>query len=305
MTVSPIDIIHLGLRGVISSYWIDGPEPAIVDPGPSTSLDGLEDGLTELGVRFSDIRHILLTHVHLDHAGGTGHLVSRVPDLEVHLHTDGVPHMADPERLVASTRRTFGEAHDRLWGEVMPVSVDRIRPWEPERPLPVPGVRAFATPGHIAHHVSYLCEADGTFVAGDALGVILAPGAPTHPPTPPPSVDVPAWLDTLHDLESVDPEAFGVSHFGIHNGFAGRVVEMRERLSAFRDRVEAALASGNDGDRDVYEREVREEISAFRPRDEVDGYFDAFKAAGDWDGMRLYLERANRAEEGSSAKSAD
>jgi len=305
MTVSPIDVVHLGLRGVISSYWIDGPEPAIVDPGPSTSLDGLEDGLTELGVRFSDIRHVLLTHVHLDHAGGTGHLVSCLPDIEVHLHTDGVPHMADPERLVASTRRTFGEAHDCLWGEVMPVSVDRIRPWEPERPLPVPGVRAFATPGHIAHHVSYLCEVDGTFVAGDALGVILAPGAPTHPPTPPPSVDVPAWLDTLHDIESVDPEAFGVSHFGIHNGFAGRVAEMRERLSAFRDRVEVALASGNDGDRDVYEREVREEISAFRPRDEVDGYFDAFKAAGDWDGMRLYLERANRAKEGSSAKPAD
>ena len=294
MTVTPIDVVHLGLRGTISSYWIDGPEPAIVDPGPATSLGGLEDGLAELGIGLSDIRHVLLTHVHLDHAGGTGHLVSRFPHLEVHIHADGAPHMAEPERLVASTRRTFGEAHDRLWGEVMPVPVDRIRPWEPAERLPVPRVRAFATAGHIAHHVSYLAEADGTFIAGDALGVILAPGAPTHPPTPPPSVDVPAWLDTLHDLESVDPETFGVSHFGIHDGFAGRVVEMRERLSGFRDRVEAALASGNHADRDAYEREVREEISAFRPRDEVGGYFDAFKAAGDWDGMRFYLERANR-----------
>jgi glyoxylase-like metal-dependent hydrolase (beta-lactamase superfamily II) len=295
MTVTPIDVIHLGLRGAISAYWIDGPEPAIVDPGPATSLSGLEDGLAELGVGLSDIRHVLLTHVHLDHAGGTGHLLSRFPHLEVHIHVDGAPHMADPERLVASTRRTFGEAHDRLWGEVMPVPADRIRPWEPVERLLVPGVRAFATPGHIAHHVSYLAEADGIFIAGDALGVILAPGAPTHPPTPPPSVDVPAWLDTLHDIESVDPETFGVSHFGIYQGFAGRVVEMRERLSAFRDRVEAALASGNDADRDAYEREVREEISAFRARDEVEGYFDAFKAAGDWDGMRFYVERANRA----------
>jgi glyoxylase-like metal-dependent hydrolase (beta-lactamase superfamily II) len=304
MTAKPIDVVHLGLHGAISAYWIDGPEPAIVDPGPSTSLDGLEEGLAELGVGLSDIRHILLTHVHLDHAGGTGHLVSRFSHLEVHIHAEGAPHMADPERLVASTRRTFGESHDRLWGEVMPVPAERIRPWEPTERLPVPGVRAFATPGHISHHVSYLDEADGTFVAGDALGVILAPGAPTHPPTPPPSVDVPAWLATLDDLESVDPERFGVSHFGVHDNFTARLAELRRRLSAFRDRVEAALAAGNESDRDAYEREVREAISEFRPRDEVDGYFDAFKAAVDWDGMRLYLERAKRAEADRAAGGA-
>ena len=294
MTVAPIDVVHLGLRGVIASYWIDGPEPAIVDPGPSTSLSGLEAGLADVGVGLSDIRHVLLTHVHLDHAGGTGHLVSRLPRLEVHVHTDGAPHMADPERLVASTRRTFGEAHDRLWGDVTPVPAERIRPWEPGRGLPVPGVRAFATPGHISHHLSFLVEADGFLVAGDAMGVILAPGAPTYPPTPPPAIDVPAWLETLHDLESVDPEVFGVSHFGVHDDFAGRVSEMRDRLSTLRDRVEAALATGDDSDRDVYEREVREAISVFRPKDEVDGYFDAFSAATDWDGMRFYLERAAR-----------
>ena len=295
MTVAPIDVVHLGLRGAISAYWIDGPEPAIVDPGPSTSLDGLEAGLAEVGVGLSDIQHVLLTHVHLDHAGGTGHLVSRLPHLQVHVHLDGAPHMADPERLVASTRRTFGEAHDRLWGDVLPVPKERIQAWEPGGRFPVPGVRAFATPGHIPHHVSFLAEADGFFVAGDAMGVILAPGAPTYPPTPPPSVDVPAWLETLGDLESVDPDAFGVSHFGVHDDFAGRLSEMRDRLVALRDRVEAALASGDDSDRDVYEREVREAISVFRPEDEVGKYFDAFSAAVDWDGMRFYLERAARA----------
>ena len=294
MTVAPIDVVHLGLRGAISAYWIDGPEPAIVDPGPSTSLEGLEAGLAELGVGLSDIRHVLLTHVHLDHAGGTGHLVSRMPHLEVHVHTDGAAHMVDPERLVASTRRTFGEAHDRLWGDVTPVPKERIRAWDPAGRLPVPGVRAFATPGHISHHVSFLAEADGFLVAGDALGVILAPGAPTYPPTPPPAIDVPAWLDTLRGLESVDPDGFGVSHFGIHDDFGDRLIAMRTVLSALRDRVEAALASGNDSDRDVYDREIREAISEFRPKDEVDGYFDAFSAAVDWDGMRFYLERADR-----------
>lgn len=295
MTVAPIDVVHLGLRGAISAYWIDGPEPAIVDPGPSTSLDGLEAGLAEVGVGLSDIQHVLLTHVHLDHAGGTGHLVSRLPHLQVHVHADGAPHMADPERLVASTRRTFGEAHDRLWGDVLPIPKEHIRALDPEGRLPVPGVRAFATPGHISHHLSFLAEADGFFIAGDAMGVILAPGAPTYPPTPPPAVDVPAWLETLHDLASVDPDAFGVSHFGVHDDFTGRLSEMRDRLVALRDRVEGALASGDDSDRDVYEREVREAISVFRPEDEVGKYFDAFSAAVDWDGMRLYLERAARA----------
>jgi len=294
VTVAPIDLEHLGLAGSISSYWIDGPEPAIVDPGPSTSLDGLERGLSELGVGLSDIRHVLLTHVHLDHAGGTGHLVERFPVLQVHVHIDAAAHMVDPERLVASTRRSFGEAHDRLWGDVLPVPKDRIRAWEPAIKEPVPDVRAFATPGHIGHHVSYLDERDGVFIAGDALGVILAPEAPSYPPTPPPAVDVPAWLETLERVETIGPDAFGVSHFGLHDDFAERAGEMRRCLVACRDRVAAAMSAGDDGDRDIYEREVREAIAVYRPRDEVDAYFDMFSPALDWDGMRLHLERANR-----------
>ena len=295
MIVKAIDVVHLGLSGAISSYWIDGPEPALVDPGPSTSLDGLVEGLAEVGVALSDIQHVLLTHVHLDHAGGTGQLVARAPHLQVHMHADAAPHMAYPERLVASTRRVFGEAHDRLWGDVAAVPVDRIRTWEPRERLKVPGVRAFATPGHISHHVSFLSERDGTFVAGDAMGVILAPGAPTHPPCPPPGVDVPAWLETLEGLHGIGPEAVGVSHFGLHDDFTGRISEMQRRLSDFRDRVEAALASGNEHGGDAYDREVREAMSAFRPRDEVDACFDLFRPTYDWDGMQLHLERAARA----------
>ena len=293
MTVVPIDLVHLGLSGSISSYWVDGVEPMIVDPGPSTSLNGLERGLSELGVQFSDIRHLLLTHVHLDHAGGTGHLVSRFPDLQVHVHIDAAPHIVDPEKLVASTRRTFGEAHERLWGDVLPVPKDRICAWNPETREPVPGLSALSTPGHIAHHVSYLDEYDGVLIAGDALGVILAPGAPTHPPTPPPGVNVTAWLETLDNVQTIGPSAFGVSHFGLHDGFENRISEMRMRLLACRDRVASALSAGDEQDREIYETEVREVISDFRPRDEVEAYFDIFSPALDWDGMRFHLERTN------------
>lgn len=295
MTVAPIDVVHLGLRGAISCFWIDGPEPAIVDPGPSTSLDGLEAGMAELGITLSDVQHVLLTHVHLDHAGGTGHLVARAPHLKVHVHVDGAPHMAEPERLVASTRRVFGDDHDRLWGDVLPVPAEQIQAWDPTERFPVPSVRAFTTPGHIPHHVSFLSESSGIFLAGDAMGVILAPGAPTHPPTPPPAVNVPDWLDTLDQIRSVDPDAFGATHFGIHDDFSGRISEMKKRLSDFRDRVQAALASGDDAEeRDVYDREAREAIAAVRPRDEVDACLDMFRPTYDWDGMKLYLERAAR-----------
>ncbi len=295
MSVVPIDVVHLGHTGVIASYWIDGAEPALVDPGPSTSLEGLEAGLEAQGLGMADVRHLLLTHVHLDHAGGSGQLIARYPHLTVHVHVDGAPHLADPERLVSSTRRTFGDKHDRLWGEVLPVPKDRIRAWDPSARLPVPGVRAFPTPGHIAHHVSYLSEADGIFLAGDALGVILALGAPTHPPTPTPSLSVPAWLETLDEIEPIGAELAGPTHFGLHKDVAGRVRQMRERLLALQARVEEAMAVGDDSDRAVFEAEVREELAQFRPREEVDVYFDAFTAAGDWDGMKFYLERADRA----------
>ena len=294
MSVVPIDVMHLGRSGTITSYWIDGPEPALVDPGPSTSLEGLEAGLQEQGLGFADLRHLLLTHVHLDHAGGAGHLVERFPNVQVHVQVDAAPHMADPERLVSSTRRTFGDRHDRLWGDVLPVPKDRIRAWEPSTRLSVPGVRVFSTPGHIAHHVSYLAEDDGILLAGDAMGVILAPGAPTHPSGPPPAVSVPAWLETLEAIEPIDPDLFGPTHSGLHGDFTGRVAQLRERLLVLRDRVQEAIEAGDDSDRAVFESEVRDELAQFRPREEVDDYFDAFNPTMDWDGMKHHLERADR-----------
>ncbi len=294
MSIVPIDVVHLGRSGTIASYWIGGAEPALVDPGPGTSLEGLEAGLVAQGLSLADLRHVLLTHVHLDHAGGTGHLVQRFPHLQVHVHVEGAPHMAEPEGLVSSTRRTFTDRHDRLWGEVLPVPKDSIRAWEPGSALPVPGVRVFPTPGHIGHHVAYLAENDGTLLTGDAMGVILAPEAPTHPSGPPPSIDVPDWLETLDTIESIGPDLFGPTHFGLHGDVQGRVRQLRERLLALRDRVKAAMEAGDDGDREVFQLEVRDEVAQFRPREEIDDYFDAFNATMDWDGMRHYLERVDR-----------
>lgn len=286
-----LDLRHLELDGAIAAYVLLGDEPTVVDPGPSTTFPTLMEGLKELGVGARDLRHVALTHVHLDHAGSTGHVVQAFPRAVVHVHADGAPHMVDPTRLVASTRRTFGEAHDRLWGEVRPVPLDRIRPWRPGEPGPWKGLRPLGTPGHIAHHVAYLDEGDGTLFSGDSMGIVLGGGAPTHPPTPPPAIDLRAWEGTLDRIEEVAPERFGATHFGLHGDVPGRVAQLRSRLAALERRVRDAMARGDDEDAGRYDREVRDELAPFLGRDEVERYFDMFTAATDYAGVRFYLER--------------
>lgn len=291
MDVVSIDLRHEGLSGAISAYLLVGDEPAVVDPGPSTTLPRLEEGLREAGVAPAELRHLFLTHVHLDHAGAAGHLAAAYPGLTVHVHEDGARHLADPERLVASTRRTFGEAHDRLWGEVRPVPRSRLRGWRSGDELPLDPLRALPTPGHIDHHLAYLDEEEGLLFAGDALGIILDPGAPTHPPTPPPAVDVEAWRGTLDELGTVGPERAGVAHFGIHDDVPGRILQLENALEALETRVRDALARGDEADAEQYEEEVRERLAPAVGRERVDRYFETFAAATDWAGMKHYLER--------------
>jgi len=286
-----IDLLHLDLEGAIGAYVLLGDEPTLVDPGPTTVLPRLREGLAALGIGPRDLRHVALTHVHLDHAGSTGHLVELFPEASVHVHVDGAPHMADPERLVASTRRTFGEAHDRLWGEVRPVPVDRIRPWTPGDTGPRAGLVPISTPGHIAHHVAYLDEQDGTLYSGDSMGIVLAEQAPTHPPTPPPAIDLRAWEKTLDDIATIGPERFGATHFGIHGDVPGRVTQLRERLAALEARVRTAMAEGDDDDDVRYEGEVRDELGPILGKERVEGYFGMFTAATDWAGVKFYLDR--------------
>jgi glyoxylase-like metal-dependent hydrolase (beta-lactamase superfamily II) len=286
-----LDLMHLDLGGAIAAYVFADGEPTVVDPGPSTTLGRLREGLAGLGVGPADLRHIVLTHVHLDHAGATGHLVRAYPRATVHVHVDGAPHMADPERLVASTRRTFGENHDRLWGEVLAVPAERIRAWRPGERGPWKGLRPVPTPGHIAHHLAYLDERDGTLFSGDSMGIVLSDDAPTHPPTPPPSVDLRAWERTLEEISVVAPERFGATHFGIHGSVADRVRQLRDRLAALEARVRRAVAEGDLSDAERYDREVRDELAPSLGRDEVDRYFNMFAAATDWHGVRFYVER--------------
>jgi len=285
------DLFHNGLPGSIGVYLRLDPEPFIVDPGPSTSLGELGQGLEQHGLGICDLKHILLTHVHLDHAGATGHLLAMNPGITVHVHADGAPHMADPERLVASTRRTFGELHDELWGEVKPVPADRIRTWSPGESFPLRPMRPVPTPGHIAHHVAWLDESDGTLMAGDSLGIILGDGAPTYPATPPPSVDLAVWPETLDRIAGIGPERVGVTHFGLHEDVGDRVQQMRDRLAELTARVQAALERGDADDAEAFAAETLERLGPSAGQEHVDRYFECFSAKADWEGVAFYLKR--------------
>lgn len=228
-----IDLRHLGHERVICCYRQDD---VLVDPGPAVCADTLLEALD--GWR---PRAILLTHVHLDHAGGTGGLVRRWPDVEVWVHELGARHLVDPSKLVASATRIYGGMMDTLWGPIEAVPADRLRVFS-DVPEHTGDWRIAATPGHAIHHVSYLHEPTGTAFAGDVAGVRIADG-PTLPGTPPPDVDPPAWRRSIEVLREWDPARVAVTHFGAKEDVAAQLGELEARLDGWVElaaRIDAA-----------------------------------------------------------------
>jgi glyoxylase-like metal-dependent hydrolase (beta-lactamase superfamily II) len=227
-----IDLQHLGRSRVIASYLLAGDEPALVDCGPTTCLGALEEGLAGQGVAVEDLRHLLLTHIHLDHAGAAGALVRRNPGLQVYVSEIGAPHLVDPSRLEASARRLYADDFDRLWGELVPVPEENVQVVGGE----VLRLEAWPTPGHASHHVSYLSE-DGTCYSGDVTGVVIAPSALIAPVCPPPDVDLEAWDRSLDSIAGRKPERLCLPHFGVVEEPAGHIERTRHRLRAWAERV--------------------------------------------------------------------
>jgi glyoxylase-like metal-dependent hydrolase (beta-lactamase superfamily II) len=193
--------MHLGRDRVIGAYDIDG---VVVDPGPATTVETL---LSEV-----EPRALMLTHIHLDHAGATGVLVRRFPKLKVYVHERGAPHLIDPTKLLASASQLYGDDMERLWGEVAPVPEDNIVVLHGGET--VEGFRVEYAPGHASHHVAYLHEATGDAYVGDVGGVRVPPHDFTLAPTPPPDIDLEKWHASLDLVEGWRPERLGLTHFG-------------------------------------------------------------------------------------------
>jgi glyoxylase-like metal-dependent hydrolase (beta-lactamase superfamily II) len=234
----PIDLLHLGRERVIASYLLDTPGgPALLDCGPTTTVEALEAGLAAHGLALTDVRHLLLTHIHLDHAGAAGVLVRKHPSLQVHVSPIGAPHLVDPERLEKSARRLYGDSFDSLWGELAPVPAENVHTVDGE----VLGLESFPTPGHASHHVCYL-DPDGTLYAGDAAGVRVAPGRSVMPPTPPPEIDVVAWQATIDEIARRTPERLALIHFGVAEDVRRHLEELELRLLDWAESVEGGAS---------------------------------------------------------------
>ncbi len=202
-----IDLCFRGRRRVISAWLADG---VLFDPGPESCLDTL---LTALGQEVP--RAIALTHIHFDHAGGVGALIRRWPDVPVYVHERGAPHMASPERLVASAEQVFGAQglRDR-WGTMSPVPKDNLRILKGREKILDETFRVEYTPGHASHHVAYLHESTGDAFVGDVAGVRIEPEQLAIAPTPPPDIDLDVWPRSLEKIVAWRPRTLRLSHFG-------------------------------------------------------------------------------------------
>ena len=254
----PIDVLHLGRDRVICAYEIDG---VIVDPGPASSVDTLIDRLGP-----TEPRVLLLTHIHLDHAGATGVLCKRYPKLKVYVHEVGAPHLIDPSKLLKSAGRLYGDDMWELWGEVAPVPEERITALTGGET--VEGFRVAYTPGHATHHVSYLHEESGEAIVGDVAGVRVPPFDHTIAPTPPPDIDVEAWLDSLHTLASWNPQTLGLTHFG-------QVTEVTEHLHRMRCALVESAERARMKDEETFIARMEQELLEATDRATVEAYEQA------------------------------
>jgi glyoxylase-like metal-dependent hydrolase (beta-lactamase superfamily II) len=232
-----IDLRHMGNERTIASHLVDTDDgPALFDCGPATCIDALKAGLAQQGLALTDIRHLLLSHIHLDHAGAAGALVREHPALQVHVSPIGAPHLVDPSRLERSARRLYGETFDTLWGELAPVPEENVHIVGDR----VVGLECFPTPGHASHHVSYL-DRDGTLYSGDAAGVRIAPGRFVMPPTPPPEFDLDTWQATLEEIERRSPERLALVHWGVYEDVQRHLADLRLELYEWADTIRGGV----------------------------------------------------------------
>jgi glyoxylase-like metal-dependent hydrolase (beta-lactamase superfamily II) len=276
LRAGPLDLNHLGRERVIGVYLVETDDGlALFDCGPTSGVDELRQRFVEHGLELTDVSHLLLSHIHLDHAGAAGVLVREHPGLQVHVSAIGAPHLIDPSRLEASARRLYGDAFDRLWGELVPVPArnvevvgDRVR-----------GLDCFPSPGHASHHVCY-AGPDGTIYAGDAAGVRIQPSEVVLPPTPPPDVDVEVWHETIDELERRAPRRLALIHFGVAEDTERHLTDLRRRLAWWSELVGSGLAQEEWGER------VRAELGA-----DADPYEQAMPLWQSYAGLARYWKK--------------
>jgi glyoxylase-like metal-dependent hydrolase (beta-lactamase superfamily II) len=292
--LSYFDLHFQGIPWVIATVVFQGDAGvALVDPGPSSALPTLRATLEGGGIKMADVTDLLLTHIHLDHAGATGTLVRENPKLRVYVHEKGAPHMADPGKLVASASRLYGEAMDRLWGEILPVPAANMVSLGGGERLRVGGreMDVAYTPGHASHHVSYFSADTGIAFIGDTGGIRLHTDGYTLPATPPPDIDLESWRDSFGRIRGWNPSTVFLTHFGPYQS---------AHLTAFAESLErtASLAKrllDNEGSDEDHECQFVDEIRRWMRQEMGDSDVQTYDVAArldlSWRGLARYWRK--------------
>jgi glyoxylase-like metal-dependent hydrolase (beta-lactamase superfamily II) len=273
--LNTLDLHFLGEDRAIAAYLVETDDGiALFDCGPASTVERLVEAIGEHGLALTDVRHLLLSHIHLDHSGAAGDLVRAHPGLTVWVSEIGAPHLVDPSRLESSARRLFGEAFDRLWGSSTPVPGSNIRIAAGD----AAGWEAFPTPGHASHHVCYF--RDGTLLAGDACGVRIPPSAYVQPVSPPPDIDLEAWRASIDAIEQRDPDELALIHFGVVTDAADHLRRLRDELEVWSERVHGGMTE------DEFVAAILEDAGPDAKR-----YSSVFTFAMSYAGLRRYWEK--------------
>jgi glyoxylase-like metal-dependent hydrolase (beta-lactamase superfamily II) len=294
--LSYLDLDFQQSPNVIATAVLHGPGGvALIDPGPSSTLATLTARLEQAGIALSDVTAILLTHIHLDHAGATGTLLRARPSLRVYVHEKGASHLVDPSKLLASAARLYGDAMQQLWGEVAAVPASAVVPLTGGERLDISGrvLRAEYTPGHASHHVSYFIDEARLAFVGDTAGIRLRAGAYVLPPTPPPDIDLELWSLSLSAIEAARPETLFLTHFGPSEPAGPHLAEMRDHLDGVARLARASLErDGTDDEREFWFCEqVRQDVRRRVGDTQAAAYEVAARFDLSWRGLARYWRK--------------
>lgn len=282
-------------RSIATALLESDGHRAIIDPGPGSTLGTLRQQLQTRGLTVHDLDAVLLTHIHLDHAGATGALVRENPELAVYVHSKGAPHMADPSKLLASALRLWPNELQLLFGETLPVPTANLRILEGGETLTLGSreVEVVYTPGHASHHVSYFDHQEGVAFVGDTTGVRIEGHPYIMPATPPPDIDLEIWETSFAAILERKPARLFLTHFGFSENLTEHILLFRERLHKWAAVVEKIIrsAASDSAAMDSFMSATHAEIAQYLPADEVEHYVFSAGLNLSFLGLARYLRK--------------
>ncbi|MGH8929601.1 MAG: MBL fold metallo-hydrolase [Egibacteraceae bacterium] len=247
-----LDTHTAGMSQVTAGYLVDAPRPTLIECGPALTIEHVIDGLTSVGMEPDDLAFLVLSHIHLDHAGGAGDVARAFPKATVVVSEVGARHLVDPERLNTSSRRVYGHLYDTVYGDCTPIEATRVRGVADGDRLDLGGGRRLEllyTPGHAKHHIAAFDPDTGALFVGDSVGVKLAGMTAIRPATPPPDFDLSLAERTLQRYRDLQPKVLCLAHYGPLDQPPGEMLEeASSRLAAWAETTEAALQEHSELD---------------------------------------------------------